>query len=140
MSSKNKIDKGFTPPFLKKDIGLEGRAGFMLLEVMLSMLVVSVGVVFVISSFITSLKAFKLSKIYVDAVYLIEQKLWEYEEKGGIEDGRAEGRFNDKGAEWKIDAKELEDLPLEETSAEIVIKDGGRKQTFTVVTYFNKEF
>jgi len=113
----------------------------MLLEVMLSVLVVSIGVVFVISSFITSLKAFKLSKIYVDAVYLIEQKLWEYEESGEIEDGRAEGRFDDyKGAEWEIDAKELEDLPLEETSAEIAIKRADQKRTFTVVTYFNKKF
>lgn len=125
MSLKNKINRN---------------NGFMLLEVILSVLIVSVGVVFVITSFITSLKAFKLSKIYVDAVYLIEQKLWEYEEKGEIEDGRNSGRFDDyKGAEWEIDAKELEDLPLEETSAEIAIKKGDQKRTFTVVTYFNKE-
>lgn len=123
MSEKNKISRGF-----------------MLLEVILSVLIVSVGVVFVISSFITSLKAVKLSKIYVDAVYLIEQKLWEYEESGEIEDGRAEGRFdNYKGAEWEINAKELEDLPLEETSAEIVMKKDDQKRTLTIVTYFNKE-
>lgn len=125
MSGENKINKD---------------NGFMLLEVILSVLVVSIGVVFVISSFITSLKAFKLSKVYVDAVYLIEQKLWEYEETGRIEDGRSSGKFDDyKGAEWEIKAKEMDDLPMEETSAEIAIKNDDKKRTFTVVTYFYKE-
>lgn len=112
----------------------------MLLEVILSVFVVTVGVVFVINSFITSIKAFKVSKIYVEALYLIEQKLWDYEEKGKIEEGRDSGRFNDyKNAEWEIQAKEVEDLPLCETTAEVVMKEENTKRRFEITTYFYKE-
>ena len=126
MSKKNEINKY--------------RHGFMLLEVILSVFVVTVGVVFVISSFITSLKAFKVSKIYVEAAYLIEQKLWDYEEKGKIKEEHTSGKFDDsKDAEWNIVAKELEDIPLNETTAEVTIKKEEKKSHFKVVTYFYKE-
>jgi hypothetical protein len=108
--------------------------------VILSVLVVSVGVVFVINSFITSIKAFKVSKVYVEALYLIEQKLWDYEEKGKIEDGRDSGKFDDyKNAEWEIEAREIEGLPLNETTAEVTMKTDTEKRRFKVTTYFNKE-
>jgi type II secretory pathway pseudopilin PulG len=136
MSKKNEINKykrGFTQT-------LRAGAGFMLLEVILSVLVVSVGVVFVINSFITSIKAFKVSKVYVEALYLIEQKLWDYEEKGKIEDGRDSGKFDDyKNAEWEIEAREIEGLPLNETTAEVTMKTDTEKRRFKVTTYFNKE-
>jgi hypothetical protein len=114
----------------------------MLLEVILSVFVVTVGVVFVIGSFITSIKAFKVSKMYTEALYLIEQKLWDYEEKGKIEEGRDSGRFDDyKNAEWNIEAKEVEDedMPLYETTAEISIKEENTKRHFKVTTYSNQE-
>lgn len=112
----------------------------MLLEVILSVFVVTVGVVFVISSFITSLKAFKVSKIYAESLYLLEQKLWDYEEKGKIKEEHTSGKFDDyKNAEWDIEAKELEDIPLNETTAEVTIKEEDQKRYFKVITYFNKE-
>jgi len=112
----------------------------MLLEVILSVFVVTVGVVFVISSFITSLKAFKVSKIYVESLYLLEQKLWDYEEKGKIKEEHTSGKFDDyKNAEWDIEATELEDIPLNETTAEVAIKEEDQKRYFKVITYFNKE-
>lgn len=126
MSKKNEINKY--------------RHGFMLLEVILSVFVVTVGVVFVINSFITSLKAFKVSKVYVEAAYLIEQKLWDYEEKGKIKEEHTSGKFDDyKNAEWDIKVKELEDIPLNETTAEVTIKKEEKKSRFKVVTYFYKE-
>ena len=112
----------------------------MLLEVILSVFVVTVGVVFVIGSFITSIKAFKVSNVYVEMLYLLEDKLWEYEEKGEIEDGRDSGKFDDyKDAGWEIEAKELEDIPLLETTAEVSIKKEGQKRYFEIATYFHKE-
>ncbi len=131
---------GFTQPFPKSTrFERQGRAGFMLLEVILSVFVVTVGVVFVIGSFITSIKAFKISNVYVEMLYLLEDRLWEYEEKAKIEEGRDSGKFDDyKDAEWEIDAKELEDIPLEETTAEVVVKKDGQKRYFKVVTYFYK--
>lgn len=123
---------------LKKNKGSpRTKAGFMLLEVILSVFVVTVGVVFVTGAFITSIKAFKASRIYANAVCLLENRMWEYEEKGNIEDGREAGKFDDyENAEWEIEAKELDDMPLNETSAEVIIDGKGTKTRFKVVTYF----
>jgi len=116
--------------------------GFMLLEVILSIFVVTVGVVFVIGSFMTSIKAHKASKIYLDALYLIEEKMWEYEESGKIEEGEDSGEFEDYAdAEWDIEAKKLEeDLPLNKTTLGITLKKGDKERRFEVATYlYNKE-
>jgi len=118
----------------------EGRVrtrGFMLLEVLLSASIVAVGVVFVIGSFITSVKIFKASRSYLRALYLAENKMWEYEETGEIEEGGDEGFFEDyKGAKWTVEAREIDEIPLNETALEVVLEEGGKKRKFSVVTYF----
>lgn len=114
----------------------------MLLEVLLSVFIVSVGVVFIIGSFITSIKAFKASKSYLDALNLIEEKMWQYQESGEIDEGSDSGEFEDyKGAEWNIEAKELEDdSPLNEVTLEVALKEGERERSIKISTYlFNKE-
>lgn len=116
--------------------------GFMLLEVILSVFIVVIGVVFVISSFITSIKAFKVSKVYFDALYLMEEKMWEYEESGEIEEGSDSGRFKDyKNAEWDVEAREIEeDLPLNETIVEVTVEYGDKERRFKIATYlYNKD-
>jgi len=115
----------------------------MLLEVMLSVFIVVVGVVFVIGTFITSIKAFKSSKSYLDMLYLAEVRMWEYEGIGEIEEGSDSGDFEHyKGAEWSVEAEELEEeeLPLNETTLEVTLKEGDKKRSFEIVTYFvNKD-
>ena len=115
----------------------------MLLEVMLSVFIVVVGVVFVIGSFITSIKTFKASKSYLDMLHLMEVRMWEYEGVGEIEEGGDSGDFEDyKGAEWAVEAEEIEedDLALNETTVEVTLKEGDKKRSFKVVTYFvNKD-
>ena len=109
----------------------------MLLEVMLSVFIVMVGVVFVISSFVTSLKAHKASRSYFDILSLMEEKTWGYEEKGKIEEGSDSGDFEDyENAEWSLRAEEIEDLPLNETTVEVTLKEGDKKRQFQIVTYF----
>lgn len=123
-------------------------AGFLLLEVVLSVFIVTVGIVFVIGSFITSIKTFKVSRAYLHALYLMEEKMWEYEGSseegvsGEIEEGSDSGRFEDyKNAEWRVKASKIEEeLPLNETTVEVVLKEDNKKRRFEVVTYFrNKE-
>ncbi len=116
------------------------RSGFMLLEVMLSVFIVVVGVVFVISSFITSIKAFRVSKSYLEALYLMEEKMWEYEDSGEVEDGSDSGGFEDyKNAEWSVKAEEIEDLALNETAVEVLLKEGDKKRRFRIVTYLKSK-
>ena len=120
----------------------KNRSGFMLLEVILSVFIVAVGIVFVRGSFITSIKAFKASKSYLDALYLLEGKMWEYEESGEIEEGGDSGKFEDyKGADWKVEAKELEEESLlNEVTLEVTLKEDDRRRRFKIATYlFNKE-
>jgi len=141
---KNKIGI-FTP--LERQKRLQGRVkslrGFMLLEVVLSVFIVTVGIVFVIGSFITSIKTFKVSKVYLDTLYLMEERMWEYEGmgegvSGEIEEGRDSGRFEGyKNAEWRVEAREIEEeLPLHETNVEVVLKEDSKRRRFNVVTYF----
>ena len=114
--------------------------GFLLLEVVMSVLIVTIGVVFVIGSFVTSIKTYKVSKVYSELQYLAEEKMWEYEEKGEIEDGSDSGDFDRlKGATWDIEAEELEDFPLNETTLEIVIKDDFTERTYKLATYLRKK-
>lgn len=115
--------------------------GFMLLEVVLSVFIVSVGVVFVIGSFITSIKAFKASKSYLEVLNLIDEKMWQYLESGKIEEGSDSGEFEDyKGAEWNIEAKELEDdSPLEEVTIEVSLKEGEMERSVKIATYLFSE-
>lgn len=115
--------------------------GFMLLEVVLSVFIVSVGVVFVIGSFITSIKAFKASKSYLEVLNLIDEKMWQYLESGKIEEGSDSGEFEDyKGAEWNIEAKELEDdSPLEEVTLEVSLKEGEMERSVKIATYLFSE-
>jgi hypothetical protein len=122
----------------------KNKSAFLLLEVVLSVFIVTVGIVFVIGSFITSIKTFKVSKIYLDALYLTEDKMWEYEVNGEIEEDKDSGKFEDyKNAKWNVEAELLEDedLNLNETTLEVELKEGDRKKRrFEVATYFfNKE-
>ena len=104
---------------------------------MLSVFIVVVGIVFVIGSFITSIKAHKASSSYFDMLYLMEEKMWGYEESGEMEEGSDSGDFEDyKGAEWAIEAEETEDLSLNETTVQVALKEGTKKRQFEIVTYF----
>ena len=124
-------------PLLKKKNNI---SGFMLLEVILSVFIVTVGIVFVVNSFMTSIKVLKASKMYLDILYLMEEKMWGYEEKGKIEEGSDSGDFEDyKNAEWNVKAEEIEDLPLNEMTIEVVLKEHGKSRRFEIVTYFHNE-
>ena len=111
----------------------------MLLEVMLSVLIVIVGVVFVISSFITSVRAFKASRSYLDILYLMGERMWEYEGIGKIDEGSDSGSFDGhEGAEWEVEAEEIEDAPLNETTLVVMLKEGEKERSLKAATYFFK--
>ena len=114
--------------------------GFMLLEVIMSIFIVTVGVVFVIGSFITSVKTYKVSRVYSELQYLVAEAMWEYEASGEIEETSDSGDFkNNKNASWKIKAIELEDIPINETRLEVTIKEDEMKRSFEIMTYLRKK-
>ncbi|MBL7071964.1 MAG: type II secretion system protein [Candidatus Omnitrophica bacterium] len=119
----------------------KNKNGFMLLEVLLSVFIVTVGVVFVIGSFMTSVRAFRSTRAYLEALYLLEEKMWEYEEAGAVEEGSESGRFDDRRyAEWELKAEEVDDFPLNHVEFVITLKKDGGETTFKINTYlFNGE-
>jgi len=75
--------------FMKMD-----KRGFLLLEVIMSVLIIASGVMFVIKSYSTSLKGANISQAMTRACFLAEDKLFELEYKG-FRDGIPEGESND---------------------------------------------
>ncbi|MBN1872572.1 MAG: hypothetical protein JW800_08370 [Candidatus Omnitrophica bacterium] len=126
---------------LKASLNKDSRRGFLLLEVIMSVFIVTIGVVVVIGSFVTSIRTYKISKAYSELHYLAEEKMWGYEEKGEIEEGGDSGDFDrHEGASWKIKAEELEDFPLNEVDLEITVKDDVSERKYQLATYLrNKE-
>ncbi len=93
----------------------KNRDGFLLFEAILSVAILSLGLVLVLHSFTGSLKAARISQNYMRAVLLLEAKMTELEWKGSLDSGISEGKFSQKNERfaWKIEA-----TPVEEISGE----------------------
>ena len=118
-----------------------GKQGFLLLEVMVSVVVITVGLVYIIRSFSVSTRAISTSRNYMQAVHLMEAKLWDLEENRRVETGEDEGYFADnRKFRWAIKAETEEESPLNKINLVVSWKEGGKKQSLTATTYlWNKE-
>ncbi len=86
----------------QKKILRSNNHGFLLLEVLVSILVISIGIVFVFRSFSTSIKAFKVSREYFKATLFMEEAMWPYNDKG-ITAGSFDGTFpQDDLYKWTV--------------------------------------
>lgn len=114
--------------------------GFLLLEVMLSVIIVLVGVVFIAGAFRTAVLAAKRSRAYLSGLYRLEERMWPLEEKGAIEPGSDSGSFEKaEGAEWETEAEEMEESPLLETKVTVRWKEGEQDNGISVHTYLENE-
>ena len=87
--------------------------GFLLLEVILSILVIAFGVVFVIRAYTTSLRGAEITKALTRACFLLEDKLFEVDIKGfgdGIIEGESNGVIEeDEDYNWDLAVRPLDD-------------------------------
>ena len=58
--------------------------GLLLFEVMLTIIILSVGLTLILRSFYSSLNATKIAQYYTTATLLIEDKMWELENEGVV--------------------------------------------------------
>ena len=73
-----------------------------LLEVMITIIILSFGLTLIIRSFMMSLRASHLAKDYTIASLLIEEKMWELERVGSVEaDLDEEGEFPEPNNKFK---------------------------------------
>lgn len=118
-----------------------GRKGFLLLEVLVSVAVIAVGLVYVVKSFSSSSRAIETATNFLNSISFVEEKLWEYEALPAVDKGREHGTFErDKKYSWKSDIKGEKDIPINKIDLAVEWEGRSRKQTITVSTYlWNKE-
>ena len=88
--------------------GMSRRKGFLLLEVMISIVVITGGLLFVMRVYSTAKEALDRSRTLFTRSLLLEEKMFDFEEKGIIEEDTDHGRFTDKkDYSWEIDAVSL---------------------------------
>jgi hypothetical protein len=87
---------------------ITGNKGYLLFEVLLSLVILSAGLILVSRSFVSSLSALKVSKGHTQAVLMLERKLAEIE--SGVIDIQGYSKIDLDGEEggfnWKIRSEE----------------------------------
>lgn len=106
---------------------LQKNDGFVLFEVMLSLSILSLGLILILGSFKVGISAVKASKDYTQATLLLQQKIGELENTPTQElyPGKIEGGFEDEPKfTWKAEIKKLEYIDLKEVKVIVEWKEG----------------
>ena len=114
--------------------------GFLLFEVMVSIVIITAGLLFIMRSFSSSKNSIQRSTEVFKTSLLLEEKMWEFEEKGEIEEGVNEGDFveNEKYA-WRISANTIEDSELNLVILEVFQKKDPQNTKYSISTYLEKK-
>lgn len=113
----------------------------MLLEVILSVLIIASGLSFIIRSYSTSLKATNIAKSLQRACLFLEEKLFELDMKGNIEEGQTSGVF--EGGEnysWYLTAEPLDEKEeINKVGLSVVYGSGRQSRRVSVSTYLRNK-
>ncbi|MFH1753705.1 MAG: prepilin-type N-terminal cleavage/methylation domain-containing protein [Candidatus Omnitrophota bacterium] len=110
-------------------------AGFLLLEVLVSITVIAVGLVYIVRSFSSSSRAIETAAHYLKSVSFLEEKLWDLEARKGVERGRETGRFeSDENYSWKTEIEEAKEIPINKVGIEVEWAGTIRKQRVSLET------
>ena len=112
------------------------RGGFLLFEVLVAIVIVTAGLLVIIRSYSSSRKAFQRSIELCRIPLVVEKVLWEFEERGEIEEGDKSGDL--EGTEnyhWNIRARRLEDLGLNCVTLELSQEGDPDSVPYSVSTY-----
>ena len=110
--------------------------GFLLVEVMVSISILSIGLLLVLNSFFRSIKAVEVSRDYFKAGLLLENKIYELLNKG-TEEGVWEGSFDDfnKRFSWNLDVRKIEEGPLNEINLKVSWGGKDKEKDISISTY-----
>lgn len=124
------------------------KKGFTLLEIMLSVAILSIGLTLILQGFAHLLNILRISEDNLKASFMIENKLaeaqiqarqdWDafvagLDEDFKFEDIKYEWKLEVNPVEWEIEDVELEDL--NEVKATLSWEEGKRKGLIPIVTY-----
>jgi len=123
-----------------------GNRGLSLIEVLMSVVILSIGAIFILRSYLTSLRGFDIAQERTAGILLAEGKMAEIEMEGrGIEE---EGNFAPSYPEynWRLEVSkepEIEEKPLAMLSLIVSHKHKGKQQRdiriSTYTTYQQEE-
>ncbi|MBL7156752.1 MAG: hypothetical protein ISS92_01175 [Candidatus Omnitrophica bacterium] len=114
--------------------------GFLLFEVVISIVIITAGVLFVMRAFSSAKESIERSTEVFKVSLLLEQKMWGFEEKGKIEEGRESGDFEeDEGYSWKLASERLEDSDLNLVRLEAFQKEQPEITKYFITTYLKNK-
>ena len=110
--------------------------GFLLFELMVAVVILSLSLTVISRSFIQTLSALRTSAYFFKGGLLLEKKILELEEAPPSA-GKDEGTFEEFGKlfHWSVETEEMENVPLYETLVRVGWTISGREQTLAVKTY-----
>ena len=87
---------------------MSSKKGFLLLEVMVSIVVITGGLLFVMRVYSTAKNALNISRALFKHSLLLEEKIFDFEEKGMIAEDTDRGSFRGtKDYSWEVEATAL---------------------------------
>ena len=132
---------------------MSNKKGFLLLEVIVSIVIITSGLLFVMRVYSTSRYAIQRSLVLFESSLLLESEMFEFEEKGKIESDYKDGRQfpHDSPYSWSIKTEELPKDPVlgQKLNLNIVTlevsrhKDREEKKSYiskySLITYLEKK-
>ncbi len=114
----------------------KNKRGFLLLEVMVSVAILSIGIVMVLGSFMNSIKAIYLSEDYFRAGLLLEEKIYEVSNSTAVEglSGGVFADFNNRFS-WNMNVIKSEQDLVYEFDLQVSWNQGAKMHELSVVTY-----
>ena len=102
---------------------MSGKKGFLLLEVIVSIVIITSGLLFVMRVYSTARYAIQRSSALFESGLLLESKMFEFEEKGKIESDIKEGKqfSRESGYSWLIKTEEAPKDPVLEQKLDLNI-------------------
>lgn len=116
--------------------GKKKNKGFLLLEIMVSVGILSIGLVLILSSFMRLIRAIDVSEDYFRAGLLLENKIFEMQ-YSDTEEGSKDGRFSDFESRflWHSNVVRLEGDFLDEMNLEVSWNQGNKQKNMSIATY-----
>jgi len=122
------------------------KKGFTFIEIMLTVVILSIGIIGVIRAYIFSLDALGVSQAYIDAAFLAQGKMIEAKqaevENGGLGQGRSEGEFQGgyDRFNWELEVGVSDIKGLNTLKVTVFKQKANPLRKFTLVSYVeNKE-
>ena len=115
---------------------MKDKNGFLLLEVMLSVAILSIALVLILNSFMNSIRTIELSEDYFRANLLLEQRMFDLRNYA-TKRISGKGEFNDFGNRfsWDLDVEEIGDFLPKELNLRISWQERKKSHDVAIVTY-----